>query len=49
MQAMQCADMGQSELIMLQPLRWHWVECAIHHEWDVREEQHQCICGMNKQ
>jgi len=26
---------------VLQPLRWRCVECAIHHERDVREEQ-QC-------
>ena len=27
-------------LILLQPLRWCCVECVIHHERDVREEQH---------
>ena len=32
---------------LLQPLRWCCVECVIHHERDVREEQH--ICGANKQ
>jgi len=26
--------------MLLQPLRWCCVECAIHHERDVREEQH---------
>jgi len=26
---------------LLQPLRWRCVECAIHHERDVREEQDQ--------
>ena len=26
--------------ILLQPLRWRCVECAIHHKRDVREEQH---------
>ena len=36
-------------LEMLQPLGWRCVECAIHHERDVREEQHPYICGMNKQ
>ena len=25
---------------MLQPLRWRCAECAIHHERNVREEQH---------
>ena len=24
--------------VVLQPLDWHCVECAIHHEWDVRKE-----------
>jgi len=24
---------------MLQPLRWCWVDCVIHHDRDVREEQ----------
>jgi len=23
---------------LLQPLRWYYVECVIHHERDVREE-----------
>jgi len=22
---------------------------VIHHEWDVREEQHPYVCGANKQ
>ena len=35
--------------MLLQPLRWCCIECAIHHEWDVREEQHACIRGENKQ
>jgi len=26
-------------LILLQPLRWRCVDCAIHHERDMREEQ----------
>jgi len=30
--------------IMLQPLRWCCVDCVIHHERDVREEQ-QYICA----
>jgi len=25
---------------MLQPLLWRCIECVIHHERDVREEQH---------
>jgi len=25
--------------MLLQPLRWRCVECVIHHEWDVHEEQ----------
>jgi len=35
--------------VRLQPLGWHCVECAIHHERDVREEQHPYVCGANKQ
>jgi len=27
-------------IVLLQPLRWRCVDCVIHHEWDVREEQH---------
>jgi len=26
--------------VVLQPLRWRCAECAVHHEWNVREEQH---------
>jgi len=26
-------------VLLLQPLRWCCVDCMIHHEWDVREEQ----------
>jgi len=26
--------------ILLQPLRWCCVDCVIHHERDVHEEQH---------
>jgi len=33
---------------MLQPLRWRCVECVIHHDRDMREEQHPYICGANK-
>ena len=29
----------KKEGMLLQPLRWHYVECVIHHERDVREEQ----------
>ena len=35
--------------ILLQSLRWRCVECVIHHERDVREEQHPYIRGANKQ
>ena len=31
---------SQTLLILLQPLRWCCVDCVIHHERDVREEQH---------
>ena len=27
--------------MLLQPLRWRYVDCVIHHERDVREEQQQ--------
>jgi len=27
--------------MVLQPLRWRCAECAVHHERNVREEQHQ--------
>jgi len=27
-----------TQLVLLQPLRWCYVDCAIHHERDVREE-----------
>ena len=27
-------------MALLQPLWWCCVDCVIHHEWDVREEQH---------
>jgi len=36
-------------VILLQPLRWRRVECVIHHERDVREEQHPYIRGTHKQ
>jgi len=36
-------------MVLLKPLGWRWVECAIHHERDVREEQHLYIRGANKQ
>jgi len=29
----------KKEEMLLQPLRWRWVECVIQHERDVREEQ----------
>jgi len=34
---------------VLRPLRWRCVECGIHHERDVREEQRPYICGASKQ
>jgi len=27
------------EEMLLQPLRWCCIDCVIHHEWDVHEEQ----------
>jgi len=30
-------------LQLLQPLRWRCVECVIHHERDVCEEQHSGV------
>jgi len=33
--AVHCKTQG----MLLQPLRWHCVDCVIHHEWDVRKEQ----------
>jgi len=32
-------DETTERLLMLQPLRWCCVDCVIHHERDVREEQ----------
>jgi len=29
----------EKEGMLLQPLRWHCIDCVIHHERDVREEQ----------
>jgi len=40
--------LSKSLLVLLQPLRWRCAECAVHHEWNVREEQHPHICGANK-
>ena len=34
------ADRCKKEGMLLQPLRWCSVDCVIHHERDVREEQH---------
>jgi len=36
---------------LLQPLWWCCVDCVIHPERDVREEQHHTytVCGANKQ
>jgi len=30
----------ESSLVLLQSLRWCCIKCVIHHERDVREEQH---------
>jgi len=30
--------------MLLQPLWWCCVDCVIHHEWDVCEEQHHRLC-----
>jgi len=30
--------------MLLQPLGWRCIECAIHHERDVREEQAHVWC-----
>jgi len=42
-------DLLPISMVLLQPLRWRCVECVIHHERDVREEQHPYISGTNKQ
>ena len=39
----------KKEGMLLQTLHWCCVECAIHHEREVRKEQHPYICGVNKQ
>jgi len=39
----------KKEGMLLQPLQWCCVECVIHHERDVRQEQHYYICGASKQ
>jgi len=39
----------QGALRLLQSLCWRCIECAIPYERHVREEQHPCICGANKQ
>jgi len=35
-------------ILLLQPLDLHCAESTLHHERNVREEQHH-ICGANKQ
>jgi len=35
--------------MLLQPLRWCCVDCVMHHERDVREEQKKYIHGASKQ
>jgi len=39
-----CCIIEKFECILLQPLRWRCVDCVIHHERDVREEQ-KYICA----
>ena len=34
---------------VLQLLRWRCADCAVYHERNIREEQHQYIRGANKQ
>ena len=36
-------------ITLLQPLQWCCVDCVIHHERDVREEQHHHMCSASKQ
>jgi len=33
----------KKEGMLLQPLHWRCVECVIHHERGVHEEQHSCV------
>jgi len=35
--------------MLLKPLGWHCVECAIHHERHMHKEQYRYIRGVNKQ
>ena len=37
-----------SLFVLLQPLRWHCVDCVIHHERDVSEEQ-KYLCAWREQ
>jgi len=39
----------EQALLQPEPLGWRCVERVFHHERDVRGEQHQDICGANKQ
>jgi len=39
----------KKEGTLLQPLSWCCVECAIHHKWGVRKQQHTNMCDVNKQ
>ena len=41
--AVSCLVVKESQILLLQPLRWRCVECVIHHERDVREERHPYI------
>jgi len=43
-------DQRSGHMLLLQPLSWRCAEYAVHHERNVREEQHHIhICGANKQ
>ena len=33
----------------LQTFVWRCLECVIHHEWDVREEQYPYKCGVSRE
>jgi len=33
-------------MMLSKPLRWRCVECVIHHERDVREEQHHIYVAL---
>jgi len=39
----------KKEGMLLRPLGCCCAECAVHHEWNVREKEHPYISGANKQ